>query len=98
MGGDLKEYQIAIDPARLAAHKMNLGELTEALSHANVNVGGGDIERKSEGLTLRGVGQRRSEEHIANVGVGTRADGTPVLVRHAGPLRERAARRTGALP
>src|SRR3954449_7074362 len=60
MGGDLKEYQIVLDPGRLSAHKMNLGELVEALSHANVNVGGGYIERKSESLTLRGVGQLRS--------------------------------------
>src|SRR5258708_7118982 len=97
MGGDLKEYQIAIDPARLAAHKMNLGELTEALSHANVNVGGGYIERKSESLTLRGVGQLRSEEDIANVVVRTSADGTPVLVRHVGTVRVGAAMRFGVI-
>src|SRR3954470_3898852 len=41
MGGDLKEYQIVVDPTRLHAHKMNLGHLYDALSHANVNVGGG---------------------------------------------------------
>jgi cobalt-zinc-cadmium resistance protein CzcA len=97
MGGDLKEYQLVIDPGRLSAHKMNLGELTEALSHANVNVGGGYIERRAESLTLRGVGQLRSEDDIANVVVRTSADGTPVLVRHVGSVRVGAAMRFGVI-
>ncbi|HEX9294736.1 MAG TPA: efflux RND transporter permease subunit, partial [Polyangiaceae bacterium] len=66
MGGDLKEYQVVVDPGRLHAHKMNLGDVADSLSRANVNVGGGYIERRSESLTLRGVGLLRSEEEIGN--------------------------------
>src|SRR6185369_3750137 len=54
MGGDLKEYQIVVDPARLHSHKLTLADVTDALTRANVNVGGGYVERKGEALTLRG--------------------------------------------
>jgi cobalt-zinc-cadmium resistance protein CzcA len=97
MGGDLKEYQIVVDPTRLHSHKMNLGHLTDALSHANVNVGGGYIERKGESLTLRGVGLLRSEEEISNVVLRTGDDGTAVLVKNIGSVRIGAAMRFGVI-
>ncbi|HMI82788.1 MAG TPA: efflux RND transporter permease subunit, partial [Polyangiaceae bacterium] len=97
MGGDLKEYQLVVDPARLHSHKMNLGHLVDALSHANVNVGGGYIERKGESLTLRGVGLLRSEEEIANVVLRTNDDGTAVLVKNVGNVRIGAAMRFGVI-
>src|SRR6266498_77242 len=94
MGGDLKEYQVVVDPGRLHAHKMNLGDVADSLSRANVNVGGGYIERRSESLTLRGVGLLRSEEEIGNVVIRT-DEGTPVLVKHIGHVRVGAAMRFG---
>src|SRR5882672_6423974 len=97
MGGDLKEYQIVVDPARLHAHKMMLSDLTDALARANVNVGGGYIERKSESLTLRGVGRLANEDEVANVVVRSNEDGTPVLVRHIGYVRVGAAMRFGVI-
>jgi cobalt-zinc-cadmium resistance protein CzcA len=97
MGGDLKEYQLVIDPGRLHAHKMALSDVMVALSHANVNVGGGYIERKGESLTLRGVGLLRNEEEIANVVLRTNDDGIPVLVRHIGHVRVGAAMRFGVI-
>src|SRR5258708_597763 len=97
MGGDLKEFQIVVDPARLHAHKMTLSELTDALGHADVNVGGGYIEGKSESLPLRGVGRLGNEEEVANVVVRTNDDGTPVLVRHVGSVRVGAAMRFGII-
>ncbi len=96
MGGDLKEYQVVVDPGRLHAHKMNLGDVADSLSRANVNVGGGYIERRSESLTLRGVGLLRSEEEIGNVVIRT-DEGTPVLVKHIGHVRVGAAMRFGVI-
>src|SRR5262249_3885625 len=92
-----KEYQIVVDPARLHAHKMTLGELTDALAHANVNVGGGYIERQGESLTLRGVGRLGNEDEVANVVVRTNDDGTPGLGRHIRTVRVGAAMRFGVI-
>ena len=97
MGGDLKEYQVVIDPARLHAHQLTLSQVAEALEHANSNVGGGYIERASESLSLRGVGLLQNEDEIANVVLRTAADGTPVLVKHVAKVTVGAAMRFGVI-
>jgi cobalt-zinc-cadmium resistance protein CzcA len=97
MGGDLKEYQIVVDPARLHAHALTLRDLAEAVERANSNVGGGYIERGSEALTLRGVGLLANESEIGDVVLRTAADGTPVLVRHVASVQVGAAMRYGVI-
>jgi cobalt-zinc-cadmium resistance protein CzcA len=97
MGGDLKEYQVIIEPAQLHSHKLTLADVTEALARANVNVGGGYIERKGEALTLRGVGLLASEEEIGAVVIRTAEDGTPILVRNVGHVQIGSAMRFGTI-
>lgn len=88
MGGAAKEYQVVVDPHRLAAHQLTLGAVLEALSRNNASVGGGWIERDAEQLTIRGEGQLRTLDDIGNVVVATNEEGgTPVLVRHLGEVR-----------
>ncbi|HEX7450789.1 MAG TPA: efflux RND transporter permease subunit, partial [Polyangiaceae bacterium] len=97
MGGDLKEYQIMIDPSRLHSYKLTLTDVTDALSRANVNVGGGYIERKGEALTLRGVGLLANEQEIEAVVIRTAEDGTPVLVRNVSHVQIGSAMRFGTI-
>ncbi len=97
MGGDLKEYQVVVDRGRLRAHDMTLTDVATALERANVNVGGGYLERTEEAYTLIGIGLLKTEEEIANVVLRTDADGTPVLVRHVATVRIGAALRQGVI-
>jgi cobalt-zinc-cadmium resistance protein CzcA len=95
-GGDLKEYQVIVDRGRLNLQKLRLSEVADAIEQANVTVGGGYVERRSESLTLRGVGLFRSEEEISNVVI--RTDGsTPILVRHIGEVKIGSAMRYGVI-
>jgi cobalt-zinc-cadmium resistance protein CzcA len=87
MGGAAKEYQVVLDPQKLAAHRLSLGQVLEALQNSNANVGGGWIERGSEQLVIRGEGQFRTLADIADVVVAVDADGTPVQVRRLGEAR-----------
>ncbi len=97
MGGDLKEYQVVLDPARLHAYALTLSQVAEALERANANVGGGYIEKASESLTLRGVGLLANEDEIGNVVLRAAPDGTPVLVRNVARVRIGAAMRFGVI-
>jgi heavy metal efflux system protein len=97
MGGDLKEYHVRIDPARLHAQSLTLASVADALERANTNVGGGYIERSSESLTLRGVGLLQNEEEIGNVVLRVSSDGTPVLVKHIAKVQVGAAMRYGVI-
>jgi cobalt-zinc-cadmium resistance protein CzcA len=81
-GGDLKEFHVVVQPDRMRARKLSLRDVTEALRAANLNVGGGYLDRGAESFTLRGDGLLRDADDIGNVVVRTSHDGTPLLVKH----------------
>ncbi|MEZ4390612.1 MAG: CusA/CzcA family heavy metal efflux RND transporter [Polyangiales bacterium] len=90
-GGAKKQVQVVVDPDRLAAHRVTLAQVMEALSRNNVNVGGGYIERGAEQFVVRGEGQYRSLDDVRAVVVTVGEGGTPVQVRHLAEVREGAA-------
>jgi cobalt-zinc-cadmium resistance protein CzcA len=91
MGGAAKEYQVVLDPAKLAAYRLTLGQVVQALERNNANVGGGWIERGSEQLVIRGEGQLRTVREIERVVVSVDQDGTPIQVRNLGRAQVGAA-------
>ena len=97
MGGDLKEYQVVLDPARIHAHGLTLKDIASALEHSNVMVGGGYMNRPSESWTLNGVGRLENEDQIEHVFLRTEPDGTPLLVKHVANVRIGAALRHGVI-
>jgi len=82
-GGDVRQYQVQVDPQRLLAQKLNIEDLSAAIENNNRNAGGWYVDRAAEQLVLRGVGFVRSGEDglrdIANIPVKN-ADGVSVKV------------------
>ena len=97
MGGDLKQFQVLIDRARLKAHGLSISDVAEALRAANVNAGGGYIDRREESFTVRGQGMLTSADEIGGVMIRTSAENTPVLVRHIADVVTGAALRQGVI-
>ncbi len=97
MGGRLKQYHVVVDPTRLHAYRLSISDVQEAVERANVNVGGGYLERGSEALTLRGVGLLKGETDIENVVVSVDERGTPVLIRQIAQVKIGAALPYGAI-
>lgn len=97
MGGELKQFQVVIDRARLKAHGMAIADVVNALRAANVNAGGGYIDRREESFTVRGQGMLTSADEIGAVMIRTSAQNTPVLVRHVAEVTVGAALRQGVI-
>lgn len=97
MGGELKQFQVVVDPARLRAHGLTLPDVVEALRSANVNVGGGYVERREEAFTVRGRGMLADEEEIGHVVIRAAPNGTPTLVRNVAEVRVAPALRYGVI-
>src|SRR5215471_3959626 len=97
MGGDLKQYQVVVNPEKLHSYGLTLHEVREALERASPMVGGGYLERRGESLSIRGVGALADERAVGEVIVHTGADGVPVLVRHIGTAQVGAALRYGVV-
>src|ERR671925_746795 len=93
-GGEQKQYEVVLDPARLAAHRITLEEVEEALTTANRNATAGFQVAQGQEYLVRGVGRLSDVDAIAAVAVKT-TDAAPVLVRDVGTVREGAAIKRG---
>jgi len=96
-GGELKQFQVLVDHARMRAHDVSLGDVTRALEAANMNVGGGYLERNDESFVIRGRGMLHDEAEISNVVIKAPPNGAPVLVGTIGDVRVGAALRYGVI-
>jgi len=97
IGGDVKQYQILIDPKRLASHDLTLSNILVALKLANANVGGGYIMKDNEQFVIRGEGQFKSIEDLQNTAIRTDKDGTPLLLGQVAKIRTGPALRFGLI-
>ena len=78
-GGYEKQYQVRIDPVRLVKYGLTFGEVTEAVTQNNQNVGGGSLERSGAMLLVHGVGRTTNVEEVKGI-VITAKDGVPIRV------------------
>src|ERR671915_631220 len=89
-GGERKQYEVVLDPARLAAHRVTLAEVEQALTAANQNATAGFQVAQGQEYLVRGVGRLETVDAIAAVSVKT-TNAVPVLIRDVGGVREGAA-------
>lgn len=96
-GGDLKTYEVQIDPDRLNAYDLSLGEVFSALEANNANAGGGYMVRGGEQRVIRGEGLIASLDDVRNIRVSTLNGDTPVYVRDIATLAFAPMLRQGAV-
>lgn len=94
-GGELKTYEVAVEPERLIQNNVSLQELFTALARNNRSVGGGSIHKGPEGLLVRGEALAQTLQDIGKTMVAYR-DGVPVLVEHLGRVQLAPMLRQGA--
>src|SRR6201984_3556438 len=78
-GGEVKQYQITVDPALLTQYGLTLRDVAQRVAENNTNFGGGYIEHNDEQYTLRGEGRAQSVEDIGNIVLFSNR-GVPVLL------------------
>ncbi len=87
VGGMPIEYQIDVDPNKLRAYNVTLGELFAAVSRANSSVGGKVIQKGNAEFIVRGVGWIESLRDIEKIVVKTDSEkGTPICVSQLGTV------------
>ena len=95
-GGYLKQYEVAVDAARLQGMRLSLLDVYNALASNNENTGGSYIEKGPNIYFIRGEGLVTSLEDIADIVITTRS-GSPVRIRDVGEVRFGSAPRYGAM-
>jgi cobalt-zinc-cadmium resistance protein CzcA len=99
-GGDVKQYQVLLDPAKLLSYKLYAEDVVEAIERNNRNAGGWYLNRGAEQLVIRGVGWVRGGDDglrdIANIPVKDE-DGVVVKVRDLATINYGSEIRQGAV-
>src|ERR1700754_2791816 len=78
-GGKSKTYELQVDFNKLVANGLTLSQLLQAVTNANINVGGNTVNIGAQSAVVRGVGLIRSVHALANTMIASNG-GTPVLV------------------
>jgi cobalt-zinc-cadmium resistance protein CzcA len=95
-GGELKTYEIQVDPAQLQNYGISFADVFKALDENNDNSGGGYIAHGAEQRLVRGQGLVTSLEDIQNIVLESR-DGTPIRIKDIGEARFAPMLRQGAV-
>jgi CzcA family heavy metal efflux pump len=83
MGGDLRQYQVNLDPAALARHNVGMLDVVTALESASANAAAGFHIDDSQEYLVRGLGRARTAEDLAAT-VVTVTDEVPITVAMVG--------------
>lgn len=96
-GGQLKQYEVALNPDRLKAMGVTIPEVFTALAKNNQNTGGAYIDKKPNAYFIRGLGLVASLDDISNISIKTSSVGIPVLVKDVATVQLGYAVRYGAM-
>lgn len=95
-GGELKQYEVAVNPDRLRAMGVSIPEVFTALEKNNENTGGAYIDKKPNAYFIRGIGLATSLDDVRNIAVKT-TGAVPVFIKDVAEVRFGHAVRYGAL-
>jgi cobalt-zinc-cadmium resistance protein CzcA len=96
-GGELKQYEIAIDQNRLKAQQLNIQDVFDALEKNNQNTGGAYIEKGPTVLYIRSEGLLGSIQDIESINIKSLPNGTPVRISDVAKVGIGKATRYGAI-
>jgi len=78
IGGMVKQYQVVLDPVRLAAYGVTQSEVVEAIQRANQETGGSVLELAEAEYMVRAGGYLKSLDDFRAIPLKTAAGGVPV--------------------
>ena len=96
-GGNLKQYEVAVNPAKLKSMGVTMQEVFTALENNNQNTGGAYIEKGPTILYIRTEGLIGKIQDIEKTVVKNLPDGTPILIENIGKVQYGKAIRYGAM-
>jgi Cu(I)/Ag(I) efflux system membrane protein CusA/SilA len=87
IGGFVKQYQVNLDPNKLAAYDLSVGDVVRAIKASNNEVEGRVLEFAGRESMVRGRGYLTSAADIEEVALGADLRGTPIRVADVGDVR-----------
>lgn len=96
-GGELKQYEVAVNPNRLKAMGISVTDIFTALEKNNQNTGGAYIDKKPNAYFIRGIGLVTSLEDVKNISIKDDTGSIPIFIKDVAEVRFGSAVRYGAM-
>ncbi len=87
IGGYVKQYQVIVDPNKLAAFNIPLQKVRRAIQRSNNDVGGKLIEMGETEFMVRGLGYIKSIQDLYDIPLGVNQRGTPILLKNIATVK-----------
>ncbi len=94
MGGELREFQVLVEPEKLLRYDLSLADVIGAVSSSSENSTGGFLVRGAQESVIRGLGRVKSKEELGDLVVAVR-NKVPVLVSQVAEVQIGAALKRG---
>jgi cobalt-zinc-cadmium resistance protein CzcA len=95
-GGELKQYEVSVNPNRLKAMGVSIPDIFTALEKNNQNTGGAYIDKKPNAYFIRGIGLVNSLEDVKNIAIKN-TGGIPIFIKDVANVQFGHAIRYGAM-
>lgn len=93
-GGETRQYQVQVDPYKVAARGLTLAHVVKAVAESNVNATGGVIVDSGQEYLIRGLGRAHNVRDLEQTVVSV-TDRVPVLLKDVAAVKVEAAFRLG---
>ena len=87
IGGFVKQYQVDVNPNKMRAYNVTIGEVANAIQRNNNEVGGKLLEISDAEYFVRGQGYITSTEDVENIFVKQGSGGIPILVKNVATVQ-----------
>lgn len=94
IGGDVKQYQIQVDPMRLQFYDISLSEVMDAARKSNQNATGGILNQHGNEYVIRGIGRTNDIEDIGKTVIREK-EGVPIKLEDVSRIALGAAPKIG---
>ena len=87
IGGDIKEYQILIDPARMRHYDVSLDEIMTVVEEMSRNANGGILNQYGNEYIVRGILSTTDPKQMGKAVIRTSPEGIPVMLEDVAEVR-----------
>ncbi len=95
-GGEVKQFQVLIDPDRLRAYGLGIADVSGAIGKNNQNGGGNFIQHGGQQYIVRGIGLIQTADDIGNIVISSKK-GVPIYVKNLATVNVGPEVRQGAV-
>lgn len=88
IGGQEREIQVNVDPAKLQAYGMSIMQLRQLITNANLDFPTGKVKTANEQILIRLAGKYKNVDQLRNLVLKTTADGTQIRLMDVADVQD----------